>query len=109
MPGLQLANKMFLVFSEYPSLLYFSRIVLPSSVTVIMLMGVWLVAIQSLLHWVWKSEVLVLLNSKFDCTKVGLADKMLQLELLLALLESYAINVVAGSRKGKESTNRDIN
>ena len=96
MPGLQLANKMFLVFSEYPNS---SQIILPPSVTVFLLMSVWLwdlVVISNWLQWVCKSEVLVLLSSKFDGTKAGLANKVPQLELLLAPLESFAKYVVAG-------------
>ena len=64
--GLQLANKMSLVFSEYPNFLYFSWIILPPSATVFLLMGVWLwdlVVKSNLLQWVCKSEVLVLISS----------------------------------------------
>ena len=65
-------------------------------------MDVWLwdlVVISNLLHWVCKSEVLVLLSWKFDWNKVGLANKMLKLELLLAPLESFAIHLVAGRKE----------
>ena len=111
-PGLQLSSKMFFVFSEYPNVMYVLRIILPSSVTVFLLMGVWLwdlVVISIFLHRVCKSEVLVLLSSKYDWTKIGLASKVLQVELLFARLESFAIHVVAGWKQGKDSTNKDVN
>ena len=102
---------MFLVFPEYPNFLYFSWIILPQSVTAFLLMGVWLwnlVVISNLLQWVCKSGVIVLLSSKFDLSKVGLANKVLQSELVLARLESFTIHLVAGQNKGKDSTNRDV-
>ena len=111
-PGLQLSSKMFFVFSEYPNVMYVLRIILPSSVTVFLLMGVWLwdlVVISIFLHRVCKSEVLVLLSSKYDWTKVGLASKVLQVELLFARLESFAIHLVAGWKQGKDSTSKDVN
>ena len=91
-PGLQLANKMFLVFSEYPNFIYFQWIILSQSVIFFLLLGIWLwdrVIISNLMHRVCKSDVLVLFSSKFDWTKVGLGNSVLKLELLLTPYEHF--------------------